>query len=76
MSTWELDSVSRQNPGQLGRRRLCTVVFMHLYEWDRYRYVQEAMRVLKPRGRCSFDTVDIASSHGWRVFIESSSHPI
>jgi ubiquinone/menaquinone biosynthesis C-methylase UbiE len=54
----------------------CTVVFMHLYEWDRYRYVQEAMRVLKPGGRCYFDNVDIASSHGWKVFMESSSYPI
>src|SRR5260221_6045117 len=28
-----------------------TVVFMHLDEWDRYAYMLEAMRVLKPGGR-------------------------
>jgi len=47
----------------------CTVVFMHLFEWDRYRYVQEAFRVLKPGGRCFFDNVDITSNHGWKVFM-------
>ena len=47
----------------------CTVVFMHLFEWDRYRYVHEAFRVLKPGGRCFFDNVDITSNHGWQVFM-------
>jgi len=54
----------------------CTVVFMHLYEWDRYRYVQEAFRVLKPGGRCFFDNVDITSSHGWKVFMDGFSYDI
>ena len=54
----------------------CTVVFMHLYEWDRYRYVLEAFRVLKPGGRCFFDNVDIISTHGWKVFMESFSYDI
>lgn len=53
----------------------CTVVFMHLYEWDRFRYVEEAMRVLRPGGRCYFDNVDIASDHGWKVFQESAGFP-
>jgi SAM-dependent methyltransferase len=53
----------------------CTVVFMHLYEWDRYRYVQEAFRVLRPGGRCYFDNIDITSSHGWKVFLDSASYP-
>lgn len=53
----------------------CTVVFMHLYEWDRYRYVQEAHRVLRAGGRCYFDNVDITSSHGWKVFADSASYP-
>ena len=48
----------------------CTVVFMHLYEWDRYRYVHEAYRVLRPGGRCFFDNVDITSNHGWKVFMD------
>ena len=46
----------------------CTVVFMHLLEWDRYRYVAESFRVLKPGGRCFFDNVDILSDHGWELF--------
>ncbi len=54
----------------------CTVVFMHLYEWDRYTYVQEAFRVLKPGGRCFFDNLDITSSHGWKVFTEGCSFDI
>ena len=28
----------------------CTIVFMHLLEWDRYRYVEEAFRILRPGG--------------------------
>jgi ubiquinone/menaquinone biosynthesis C-methylase UbiE len=56
-------------------RVYCTVVFMHLYEWDRYRYVQEAFRVLRPGGRAYFDNVDIASSHGWKVFMETAEMP-
>lgn len=54
----------------------CTVVFMHLFEWDRYKYVQEAIRVLKPGGRCYFDNMDIKSDHGWKVFEECSRYPI
>ncbi len=48
-----------------------TVVFMHLEEWDRYNYVLEAMRVLKPGGRFYCDNVDLASPAGWAVFEES-----
>ncbi len=48
-----------------------TVVFMHLEEWDRYGYVLEAMRVLKPGGRFYCDNVDLASKKGWAVFEES-----
>lgn len=53
----------------------CTVVFMHLLEWDRYRYVQEALRVLKPGGRCYFDNIDILSDHGWEVFEAGAAFP-
>jgi len=48
----------------------CTVVFMHLYEWDRYTYVKEAHRVLTPGGRCYFDNLDITSKIGWKVFTD------
>lgn len=54
----------------------CTVVFMHLYEWDRYRYVQEAHRVLRPGGRCYFDNVSIDSEHGWAVFSAAARYPL
>lgn len=46
----------------------CTVVFMHLEEWDRYTYVLEAKRVLKPGGRFYCDNADIASEEGWAMF--------
>ena len=54
----------------------CTVVFMHLYEWDRFRYVQEAHRVLRPGGRCYFDNITFDSAHGWSVFMASASYPV
>lgn len=54
----------------------CTVVFMHLYEWDRYQYVKEAFRVLKSGGRCFFDNVDLTSGHGWEVFMAGFSYDI
>ena len=53
-------------------RVYCTVVFMHLYEWDRYRYLREAFRVLRPGGRAYFDNVDVTSSHGWKKFMETA----
>src|SRR5262245_10552980 len=54
----------------------CTVVFMHLFEWDRYRYVAEALRVLKPGGRCFFDNLDITSGHGWKVFTDGLAYDV
>lgn len=53
-----------------------TVVFMHLYEWDRYRYVEEAFRVLKPGGRCFFDNIDLTSPHGKKMFDEAKSYSL
>lgn len=46
----------------------CTVVFMHLDEWDRYGYVLEAKRVLKPGGRIFIDNFNLCSDGGWNVF--------
>ncbi|MGA2015770.1 MAG: class I SAM-dependent methyltransferase [Opitutaceae bacterium] len=54
----------------------CTVVFMHLFEWDRYRYVEEALRVLRPGGRCYFDNFSLDSEHGWNVFMEGARYPL
>lgn len=46
----------------------CTIVFMHLEEWDRYNYVLEAHRVLRPGGRVFVDNFSICSDEGWKVF--------
>ena len=47
----------------------CTVVFPHLSQWDRYSYVEEAFRVLRPRsGRLYVDNVNLCSESGWKIF--------
>jgi ubiquinone/menaquinone biosynthesis C-methylase UbiE len=48
----------------------CTVVFMHLDEWDRYSYVREGLRVLKPGGRMLVDNVNLLSDAGWAFFMK------
>jgi len=51
----------------------CTVVFMHLEEWDRYQYILEAMRVLKPGGRVYVDNMNLCSDEGWAFFEQHRS---
>src|SRR2546423_15484452 len=46
----------------------CTVVFMHLESWDRYNYILEAFRVLRPNGRIYIDNINLCSDGGWKVF--------
>jgi len=55
-----------------------TIVFMHLDEWDRYAYVREARRVLRPGGRCYVDNIDLNSRIGWELFEELAErhHPL
>jgi cyclopropane fatty-acyl-phospholipid synthase-like methyltransferase len=35
----------------------CTVVFMHLFEWERFAYIREAHRLLRPGGRVFVDNL-------------------
>lgn len=56
----------------------CTVVFMHLDEWDRFGYIQEAMRVLRPGGRIYVDNVNLCGDGGWDFFMMTrlQYHPL
>lgn len=49
----------------------CTGVFMHLDEWERFRYVQDARRVLRPGGRLYVDNFNLLEPEGWAFFIET-----
>lgn len=46
----------------------CTVVFTHLSSWDRYAYVEEAFRVVRPGGKLYIDGVNLCSDPGWALF--------
>ena len=46
----------------------CVSVFMHLDEWDRYSYICEAHRVLRPGGRIFVDNFNLLSEEGWQIF--------
>lgn len=46
----------------------CTGVFMHLDEWERYRYIADAHRVLKPGGRLYVDNFNLLTDEGWKLF--------
>jgi len=48
----------------------CTVVFMHLDEWDRYAYIVEAMRILRPGGRLFVDGINLCGEPGWELFLD------
>jgi ubiquinone/menaquinone biosynthesis C-methylase UbiE len=49
----------------------CTGVFMHLDEWERYRYLEEACRVLRPGGRVYVDNINLLSPQGWTIFTQT-----
>src|ERR1041384_8302309 len=46
----------------------CTVVFMHLESWDRFNYISEAFRVLRPGGRVYVDNINLCTDGGWKGF--------
>ena len=48
----------------------CTGVFMHLDEWERFRYVRDARRVLRPGGRLYVDNFNLLTDEGWALFAE------
>ena len=50
----------------------CIGVFMHLDEWERYRYLAEAFRVLRPGGRVYVDNINLLSPEGWRIFTQTT----
>jgi ubiquinone/menaquinone biosynthesis C-methylase UbiE len=54
----------------------CTVVFMHLEGWDRYGYVVEAFRVLRPGGKLYVDNVNLCSDAGWSIFETHRKFPV
>jgi SAM-dependent methyltransferase len=47
----------------------CTNMLAHLDEIDRWRYVEESRRVLRPVGRLFIDSIDIESNEGWAMFV-------
>lgn len=53
----------------------CTVVFMHLDEWDRFSYALEAHRTLRPGGRVYVDNFNLCSDEGWKVFEQHRAIP-
>ena len=44
----------------------------HLDEIDRWFYVKEAFRVLRPGGRIFLDNIDLESDAGWNMFVKDA----
>lgn len=53
----------------------CTVVFMHISEWERFSYIEDARRVLRPGGRLYVDNVSLRTGYGWNFFQTSRAIP-
>jgi ubiquinone/menaquinone biosynthesis C-methylase UbiE len=74
LSGWDLAPISDESVDLV----YCTVVFMHLDEWERFSYVREARRVLRPGGRVYIDNVNLQSEQGWAFFLQTLEqyHPL
>jgi ubiquinone/menaquinone biosynthesis C-methylase UbiE len=66
LSSCALDKIESGSVDKL----YCSAVFMHLDEWDRFKYVREAYRVLKSGGIAYFDNLNLDSEAGWKIFVE------
>ena len=53
----------------------CSVVFMHLDEWDRYHYINAKYSVLKSKGSAYFDNFNLQSKEGWKTFMDHKGIP-
>lgn len=60
ISGWDLAPIADESVDAV----YCTVVFMHLDEWERYRYVTEGMRILKPAGASTSTTSTSSAVQG------------
>lgn len=58
-----MSAVMRRRERSAGRARPARVG----PEWDRYNYVLEAMRVLRPGGRLYVDNVGLTGDEGWAM---------
>ncbi len=74
LSGWDLGPIASESLDLV----YSTVVFMHLDEWERYSYIAEAFRVLRPGGRLYVDNFNLCSDPGWAFFTEMATnyHPL
>jgi ubiquinone/menaquinone biosynthesis C-methylase UbiE len=74
ISGWDLQPIASESIDVA----YCTVVFMHLDEWERFGYVSEAFRVLRPGGRLYVDNINLLGEEGWKLFVSHARdyHPL
>jgi SAM-dependent methyltransferase len=54
----------------------CTNTLAHLDELDRWRYIQDAFRVMRSEGRILIDNIDLTSDEGWAAFDKAAKEPV